>query len=136
MEQDQEHLKLLRIFQLIYGILHFPVALVPIIHVSLGFAMIFAPDEMTSSSGEPPPAVIGVMFAAIGILVIVLIASIGVMNVIAASSMKRYSRHTFCLIVAGLNCINAPLGTALGVFTILVLQRPSVKELFLGPPMR
>lgn len=40
-------------------------------------------------------------------------------------------RHwLFCLIVAGLSCLNMPLGTVLGVFTIIVLNRESVKSLF------
>jgi len=38
----------------------------------------------------------------------------------------------FCLIVAGIICIFMPLGTILGVFTIIVLVRPSVKAMFEG----
>ena len=34
------------------------------------------------------------------------------------------------MVVAGVACTFAPLGTALGVFTIIVLMRDSVKELF------
>jgi hypothetical protein len=32
--------------------------------------------------------------------------------------------------MAGINCIFIPIGTVLGVFTIIVLTRDSVKELF------
>jgi hypothetical protein len=32
--------------------------------------------------------------------------------------------------VAGLNCIQIPLGTALGVFTIMVLTRDSVEAVY------
>ena len=32
--------------------------------------------------------------------------------------------------VAGLNCLHMPLGTLLGVFTFIVLARPSVQALF------
>ena len=34
------------------------------------------------------------------------------------------------LIVAGLECMMMPFGTVLGVFTIIVLLRPSVRQLF------
>ena len=36
----------------------------------------------------------------------------------------------FCLVIAALLCMITPFGTVLGVFTIIVLVRPSVKLLF------
>jgi hypothetical protein len=36
----------------------------------------------------------------------------------------------FCLVMAGIQCIFMPFGTVLGVFTIIVLMRNSVKEAF------
>lgn len=38
--------------------------------------------------------------------------------------------HLFCLIAAGIECAYPPLGTALGVFTIVLLLQPAVKEMF------
>jgi len=38
--------------------------------------------------------------------------------------------HLYSLIVAGLCCFFVPLGTILGVLTIIVLLRPTVKERF------
>ncbi len=40
----------------------------------------------------------------------------------------------FCLIVAGIECLLMPYGTVLGVFTIMVLMRESVKERFGANP--
>jgi len=34
------------------------------------------------------------------------------------------------MIVAGITCLSVPIGTVLGVFTLLVLSRPSVKQMF------
>ena len=34
------------------------------------------------------------------------------------------------LVVAALECLAFPLGTVLGVFTLIVLVRPEVKQLF------
>jgi hypothetical protein len=48
----------------------------------------------------------------------------------AAWCLKNRRRYIFCLVVAGFECFFAPFGTVLGVFTILVLSRPSVKALF------
>jgi len=41
----------------------------------------------------------------------------------------------FCLVMAGVECIFTPFGTVLGVLTIIVLVRPSVKELFMPRPL-
>jgi hypothetical protein len=51
--------------------------------------------------------------------------------VLAGRSLRDRRRYLFCLVMAGLMCVLCnPLGTILGVFTIIVLVRPSVKELF------
>jgi hypothetical protein len=42
----------------------------------------------------------------------------------------RRKHFTFCLIMAAVECIFMPFGTVLGTFTILVINRPSVRELF------
>ena len=43
-------------------------------------------------------------------------------------SQRRH--YLYCMIIAALACTHTPLGTVLGIFTIFVLMRPSVKELF------
>ena len=48
----------------------------------------------------------------------------------AGRSIKRRKRHAFCLVVAGLSCFFMPFGTILGVFSLIVLNRPSIKLLF------
>ena len=50
--------------------------------------------------------------------------------VLAGRYLARRERYTFCLVVAGVECMFMPFGTVLGVFTIIVLSRPSVKDLF------
>jgi len=49
---------------------------------------------------------------------------------VAGRKLSTHSSYTFCLVVAGLECLWMPLGTVLGVFTIIVLIRPSVKAIF------
>lgn len=53
-----------------------------------------------------------------------------VLNVIAGRFIQRRVNRLFCLITAGFNCLSFPLGTALGVFTFIVLTRDSVRRLF------
>ncbi len=51
-------------------------------------------------------------------------------NLIAGYCLRQQRDRTFCLIVAGFNCINFPFGTALGVFSLIVLVRESVRLKF------
>jgi hypothetical protein len=52
----------------------------------------------------------------------------------AGSQLKRRAAYNYCLVVAGIECIFMPFGTVLGVLTLIVLMRPSVKALFGEPP--
>ena len=47
-----------------------------------------------------------------------------------ARFLKQRKHPVFCTVVAVIECLHFPLGTVLGVFTILVLQRPRVQQMF------
>ena len=53
-----------------------------------------------------------------------------VLILIAGRSIALRKHYMFCFVMACVECIFMPFGTVLGVFTILVLNRQSVKELF------
>ncbi len=47
-----------------------------------------------------------------------------------AGFLEQRRHYLFCMTVAGLLCLLVPLGTVLGVFTIIVLSRTSVNDAF------
>lgn len=49
---------------------------------------------------------------------------------LTAHSLGKHCRLTYCLVIAALSCFYVPWGTAIGVCTIIVLNRPSVRALF------
>ena len=53
---------------------------------------------------------------------------------LAGRYLLQRTHYTFCLVVAAIACLLMPFGTALGIFTIIVLMRPSVREMFEGAP--
>ena len=57
-----------------------------------------------------------------------------VVNVISGLCLRARKLRTFSLVVAGFNCMHLPLGTVLGVFTMIVLMRDSVRELYDANP--
>jgi len=56
--------------------------------------------------------------------------TLAVFIIIAGRCLAKRKHYMFCLVIAAISCIFMPFGTVLGVFTIIVLMRPSVKELF------
>lgn len=66
-------------------------------------------------------------FAILGMLHIVL-------NIVAGLGIHRRRWRTFCIVVAAINCMQMPLGTGLGIFTIIVMLRPSVRDRFQTSP--
>jgi hypothetical protein len=55
---------------------------------------------------------------------------IGIFTIISGRKLGKQTGRTFSLVVAGINCAVFPFGTVLGVFTIIVLMRDSVRKLY------
>lgn len=59
------------------------------------------------------------------------LATAGVLlRLYTARCLRLRKNYVFCQVVAGLSCVDIPYGTALGVTTLVVLGRPSVRDLF------
>ena len=71
-------------------------------------------------------------FINMGILALALVVCI----FMTAWNLKQKTRYKFCFAVACIECAVMPLGTILGVFTIIALSKDSVKAAFNGvqPP--
>ena len=127
--RDQEHLKLLSVFHYVVGGLTALFALFPVLHLVFGLVMVLAPEKL-EEGGEGPPALIGWFFVIFAGLFIATGWSIAALVITAGRFLAKRKHYLFCLVVAGLECILMPYGTVLGVFTIIVLMRDSVKEAF------
>ena len=79
-----------------------------------------------------PPPELGWIFIAIGGGISLFTWAVAACCLFAGYNLGAKKRYIFCFVVACLCCIQIPLGTILGVFTIVVLARPSVKDLFAG----
>ncbi|MBD3264791.1 MAG: hypothetical protein GF375_06790 [Candidatus Omnitrophica bacterium] len=128
--KDQEHLKILSVFHYVVSVFMFVVASFFIIHIVLGASIVISPETMLDDKGHPPPAFIGWIFILMGSIVIFGGWSLAGCLIAAGRFLTRRKHYLFCLIVAGLNCLFVPLGTILGIFTLIVLLRDSVKGSF------
>ena len=128
MNEDEKHLNLLSIFHYVVGGIGILFGFFPIFHLIIGVSMLTG--NLGGSENEVPPIIFKLMFILIPIIFMLCAWSFSICLIIAGRYLKRRKKYTFCLVMAGISCMFAPFGTVLGVFTIIVLMRPSVKELF------
>jgi hypothetical protein len=130
MAQDEEHLRLLSIFHYVVGGLAGLFALFPVMHLILGLVLILAPEAFDSPGEEPPPAFVGWFFVIFAASFITAGWILAALVITTGRFLARRRHHLFCLVMGGIECIFMPFGTVLGVFTLVVLMRDSVKQLF------
>ncbi|MHB8974952.1 MAG: hypothetical protein ACYC4N_31375 [Pirellulaceae bacterium] len=134
MNDDEQHLRLLSIFHYILGGVGALFACFPVLHLVIGVTFLIAPEVMEQPHGQGMPPLmatfLGVMFTVIPLIMMVLGWSFAVCLLFAGRFLAKHRHYTYCLVMAGISCVFVPFGTILGIFTIIVLMRPSVKQLF------
>jgi hypothetical protein len=128
--EDAEQLHLLRIGYYVVGGGSALASLFPLLYVGLGAWMAMGGFASSSSKGAPPPPLVGWIVIVIGVFATAAIASMAVLSLLAAGALRARRQRTFVMVVGALHLMHAPLGTLLGVFSLLVLQRPSVRATF------
>ncbi|AQT68134.1 hypothetical protein STSP2_01289 [Anaerohalosphaera lusitana] len=75
------------------------------------------------------PATIFMTFMGFVVLSVVVL---GICVISAGRCLMKKRGYVFCMVVAAILCIFFPLGTLLGVFTIIVLMQDEVRRMFEG----
>ncbi|MCA9062379.1 MAG: hypothetical protein KDA96_04955 [Planctomycetaceae bacterium] len=127
-QTDAENLRLLAVFHYIYGGLSMLCSFFPVLHLGLGIAMVSGAMGPQGRGGPPPE--LGWIFILIPGLIIVIGVTISSLIILAGMRLTQNRSWGFCFAMAVICCLNVPLGTVLGIFTIIVLVRPTVKERF------
>jgi hypothetical protein len=134
MDDDDRYLELLGIFHYVVAGILALFGLFPIIHLIMGIAIITGAFD--DGGGNPPPAWFGMIFISVALMVMVCTWALAAAVCLAGSRLKQHTNYTYCLVVAAIQCMFMPFGTVLGIFTIIVLMRPTVKALFgVSPPV-
>ena len=128
-DRNAEHLRLLSIFHYVLaGMLTF-VSMFPLIHLAVGIGLVTgAFDE--SAQGPKPPEFLGWILIGIASVVIICGLTLAISVAIAGRRLMQRRSYTFCQVIAAIECLFMPLGTALGICSIIVLMRPAVKQQF------
>ena len=125
--EDADHLRIL-------GILHYVSAGLSLLGTcafGAWTAMIFTLAGMEPrGGGQPPPEEFVWLMGGFGVAMVLFSLATVVAQALAGRNLHRRTGRTLVLVVAALECLNMPLGTILGVFTFVVLGRPSVRAAF------
>ena len=133
MRSDQEQVKLLSIFHYVVAGLGALFACFPIIHLVLGISMLTGGGIFASEGSEvvdPEIIPFGLLFTIIPALFILIGWVFAICMFIAGRFLMKKQHYMFCMVMAGIGCLFMPFGTVLGAFTLVVLSRQSVKDLF------
>jgi hypothetical protein len=134
--EDESHLQLLSVFHFVMGGLYtLGIGFIALHFLMMRLFMTMPQTPQASTSvgipSTPPPPVmppeimnIMIVFYIVAGLVV---ATLATGNVLAGVWLRKRIKHTMTFVVAAINCAFFPFGTVLGVFTIIVLQRPTVK---------
>lgn len=127
---DKQHLHLLSIFHYVVAGLTALIFCIPILHFTVGLGIVIS--SLTQPQSDSGPGLLfGLMFALIGGSVVLMGWAFAICIAMAGYFIAKRKQYMFCLIIAGIQCTFTPFGTALGIFTLIVLIRPSVKDLFM-----
>ena len=130
---DEEHLRLLRLGYLVAGGASVFFAFFPLFYVAMGvFVATGGFNGASHRMGEPDPRLMGWIFVSIGIVIFILAVLIAVLKFLTARALGRRRSRMLCIVTAGISCLGIPYGTVLGIFTFLVLSRPSVMRFRCG----
>jgi hypothetical protein len=92
-----------------------------------GFILVFGFTQEAAEGFTDP-----VGKATIAIFAVLTLGSLigGALCIWSGLHLLRHTRPGLCTTVAALLCLHVPLGTALGIATLVLLQRPDTRVLF------
>jgi hypothetical protein len=127
---DVRQLRILAVLHYVYGGLVALGSLYMLMFGWIGIKILWSPAV---SAGESPlglPVGAGWDFIAASVAGFLLVGFWAAATIVAGKRLRHQTHRAYCIIVAAINTISVPLGTVLGIVTIVTLMRSSVIELF------
>jgi hypothetical protein len=126
--KDNEHIRLLSVFHFVVsGLALFGMAFL-CLHYFMMSSIFSNPEMWKAKDGAGAPKEFFDVFVWFYLFMGVMFAVACIANILSGLFLRQRKHRMFSLVVAGLDCVQIPFGTALGVFTIVVLLRDSVRE--------
>jgi hypothetical protein len=134
---DEEHLKLLSLGYVVSACVSAFYSMFGLLYMFMGIMMSTTFSHLPQNPANPaeaPPAFVGWIFGFIGLGFFLIGIAVTAARFRAAWCVKHRKSRVFCMVIAGIGCLEIPYGTVLGVFSFLVLGRDSVVTLFSPKP--
>lgn len=133
---DTDHLNLLSIFHFVGAGLAFLAMLLVLVEFTAAHIMLSNSAFWQNQKQPAPPAQFFELFRVLiwfyPVIGLFCLAS-AIVNILSGLYLRARKHRTFSFVVAGINCLHIPAGTILGIFTIIVLARESVRQLYERP---
>lgn len=126
--QQPNNLNLFKTLFLVYGIFLLVFSLFPLIYVFMG-GVFFALPEFNEIDNELPfnPGIIFIVFGLIGFAILI---ALGIVAIKASKHIGNTTNYNFVLVASILICFTGLMGMLLGIFSIIEINKPEVKQLF------
>lgn len=100
-------------------------------HVFFGIATIAMPEAFKdSNTGEPMPVFFGLTMTSIGGCAIAAFWTMALLFALAGGGLRSGRRRMLSLVTAVLMLGSFPLGTIVGVLTLMLLMKPEAKQIY------
>lgn len=129
MTAENHNLNVFRVLFLIKGIFTLLISFFPLIYIFMG---LFIFNNEWQNSHEF--GLTGLAFVLFGSVIFLFLLALGVLTLLAGKYIGDRRKYDFIFVIAILNCFTGILGILLGIFTIIELNKPQVKQLF-GKPV-
>jgi hypothetical protein len=130
--RDEEHLDLLAIFHYVMAGLNVLGVCAGGVYVVVGLALAAGGVSQQGGPDSGSMMLVGGGIAAVGLFVTALIGVWTFLTFLAGRKLAKRQGRIFIMVIAALQLLSIPMGTILGIFTLVVLSRPSVVAMFEG----
>ena len=127
--RDEEQLRLLGTFHYVVAGVEAAFGVLSLLNLALGLAMLREGSDFFGA-GPPMPEFFGPFMVATSILYFIGGLGFAALTFAAGRRLRALRSRRFVVVAAAINCIAFPFGTILGVFTLVVLNRDSVRAMF------
>jgi len=133
MNRIEDNIRLLSIFHYVFAGFVALIACIPIIHIVVGILFLVMPEKMCENDcTEQPTQMIGWIFIGVGTFVMLIGWTFAILVGLAGRFLARRVHLKYCIAIAAASCLFMPLGTVLGVFSLITLTKKEAEPLFAG----
>jgi hypothetical protein len=87
-------------------------------------------QQMNKNPGGPPPQQLFEMMVVFYYIAAFICLVAALLNLMSAYWMQKRRNRIFSVVIGALNCLAIPIGTILGIFTIVVLVKETARRIY------